>query len=86
MHSWRYVNSANTPSGLNRVHSLDQLNQVSFEGFGSEGLKASLAVGKYNTLPVSSVSVIRDGFRFIVELFEIFYQKYNGYHISSQEI
>jgi hypothetical protein len=47
---------------MHRVHSLDQLNQVSFEGFGSEGLKASLALGnKYNTLPVSSVSVIRDG-------------------------
>ncbi len=46
---------------MHRVHSLDQLNQVSFEGFGSEGLKASLALGnKYNTLPVSSVSVIRD--------------------------
>jgi hypothetical protein len=46
---------------MNRVHSLDQLNQVSFEGFGSEALKASMAVGKYNTLPVSSVSVIRKG-------------------------
>ncbi len=47
---------------MHRVHSLDQLNQVSFEGFGSEGLKASLALGnKYNTLPVSSVSVIRNG-------------------------
>lgn len=44
--------------GLQRVHSLDQLNQVSFEGFGSEGLKATLSAGKYNTLPVSSVSVI----------------------------
>ena len=71
MHSWRYVNSANTPSGLNRVHSLDQLNQVSFEGFGSEGLKASLREhGAADTLRFVTEREIYKHLERIVDAFE----------------
>ena len=42
--------------GLHKVYSLDQLNQVSFEGFSS--LNPSLIQGKYNTLPARQIAII----------------------------
>ena len=41
---------------LHKVYSLDQLNQVSFEGFSS--LNPSLIQGKYNTLPARQIAII----------------------------
>ena len=41
---------------MHKVYSLDQLNQVSFEGFTS--LHPNLVTGKYNTLPARQIAII----------------------------
>ena len=41
---------------MHKVYSLDQLNQVSFEGFTS--LHQNLVTGKYNTLPARQIAII----------------------------
>ena len=46
---------SSSSQGLQKVYSLDQLNQVSFEGFTS--LNPSLMNSKYNTLPGRPVGV-----------------------------
>ena len=45
-----------TKQSLHKVYSLDQLNQVSFEGFTS--LNPNLIQGKYNTLPARQIAII----------------------------
>ena len=41
---------------LHKVYSLDQLNQVSFEGFTA--VNSSLVQSKYNTLPARQIAII----------------------------
>ena len=45
-----------TKQSLHKVYSLDQLNQVSFEGFTSAN--SSLVQSKYNTLPTRQIAII----------------------------
>ena len=45
-----------TKQSLHKVYSLDQLNQVSFEGFST--LNPSLIQEKYNTLPARQIAII----------------------------
>eukprot|EP00092_Neocalanus_flemingeri_P064719 GFUD01078591.1.p1 GENE.GFUD01078591.1~~GFUD01078591.1.p1 ORF type:complete len:178 (+),score=50.50 GFUD01078591.1:1-534(+) len=51
-----------TKPGIHKVYSLDQLNQVSFEGFAP--LSANLASNiKYNTLPSRQIAIIESLYR-----------------------
>ena len=50
-----FMGSPPDPS-MHKVYSLDQLNQVSFEGFTS--LHPNLVTGKYNTLPARQIAII----------------------------
>ena len=51
-----------TKPGMHKVYSLDQLNQVSFEGFTP--LSANLASNvKYNTLPARQIAIIESLYR-----------------------
>ena len=45
-----------TKQSLHKVYSLDQLNQVSFEGFTA--VNSSLVQSKYNTLPARQIAII----------------------------
>ena len=48
-----------TGSSMHKVYSLDQLNQVSFEGFTSASLNPNLVnSSKYNTLPARQIAII----------------------------
>ena len=57
LHNTKRASMSSPPEpSMHKVYSLDQLNQVSFEGFTS--LNPNLVTGKYNTLPGRQIAII----------------------------
>ena len=67
-----------TKQSLHKVYSLDQLNQVSFEGFTS--VNSSLAQSKYNTLPARQIAIIESVYSNQAKLDSLYSKKFQNFH------